>query len=634
MRRMAFPDNFLAEIKDRLSVSDVVGRKVRLKRRGREFVGLSPFKSEKTPSFTVNDDKQFYHCFSTGKHGSIFDWLMETEGLSFPEAVEKLAHEAGLPMPAREGRAQATPQHARLWDAMEAASAFFRARLADADGRSVQDYLAGRDVSGALCDDFGIGFAPNRRDALLPHLREKGFTDAQIVEAGLAIKPDDGGALYDRFRNRVMFPIHDTRGRVIAFGGRALDPDAKAKYLNSPETPLFHKGKVLYNFARARQAAYDSKSLLVVEGYMDVIGLARAGIHHAVAPLGTALTEAQIGLLWRLTPEPILCLDGDEAGRRAGYRAIDRALPMLKAGHSLRFATLPPDRDPDDLVRSGGASAIHALTARAASLVDTLWERELAGGTWDTPERRAGLKRNLRAAIGTIGNAELRNLYGTEIKTRLDKLFVAPSAPPRHAPQKRFDHFAPAYAYGAPTDETRRSALAMGQPSLPPREAFILLAVLRHPRILDTERDRFESLMLSNEALDALRFAILDHYDDEIAADMPEKAQSGAEMLDMEALNRHLEARGQSELSARLEKSTVAALHLAPMRPESALEEVRAAWLEVVEIHHKLLTLTAEKTALEAELGDELAQGGGEQEFERLVAIEREIATLERPFAE
>ena len=390
---MAFPQNFLEEIKNRIAVSDVVARKVKLQRRGREFVGLSPFKPEKTPSFTVNDDKQFYHCFATGKHGSVFDFLMETEGLSFPEAVERLASEAGMQMPERDPQAaQRAQKQAGLVDVTELSAKWFAAQLKSPAAEAARAYLERRGVSAQMIERFRIGFAPASRTALVEALQAQNVGLDKIVESGMAIKPDDGKAPYDRFRDRIMFPIADARARVIAFGGRAMSTDVPAKYLNSPETPLFHKSHVLYNFAQARQPAYDANSVLIAEGYMDVVGMARAGIHNAVAGLGTAITEEQINMAWRLAPEPVMCLDGDQAGLRAAYRAADRALPLLKAGYSLRFAILPPGKDPDDVVSEGGAEAMQTLIGKAMSLIDLIWEREIEAAPWDTPERAAALK--------------------------------------------------------------------------------------------------------------------------------------------------------------------------------------------------------------------------------------------------
>jgi DNA primase len=354
-----FSPEFLEELKSRLRPSDVIGKKVKLKKRGETWWGLSPFKEEKTPSFTVSDRRGSYHCFATQQHGNIFDFVMATERLSFPEAVERLAKEAGLELP--RGGAEDAERHQRkkgLLDACEDAAKFFEATLKRATGREGLDYLQRRGVSEASIRDFRLGFAPESRTALKDQLVNKGYTEEILLEAGLLARPEEGGASYDRFRRRVMFPIANAKGEIIAFGGRALDPEARAKYLNSPETPLFHKSDILYNYGPARAAAATSKGpLIVCEGYMDVIALAGAGIGTAVAPLGTALTENQLQLLWRQCDEPVLCFDGDKAGVAAAYRSLDRALALLKPGKSLNYVFLPDGQDPDDLVRAGGAAA-------------------------------------------------------------------------------------------------------------------------------------------------------------------------------------------------------------------------------------------------------------------------------------
>ncbi|MCY4393603.1 MAG: DNA primase, partial [Rhodospirillaceae bacterium] len=338
---MTITPQFLDELRGRVPVSDVVGKRVKLAKKGREFTGLCPFHSEKTPSFTVNDDKAFYHCFGCGAHGDVIRFVTETEGLTFPEAVGKLAGMAGLTVP------QATPQERRraeraksLQDACEAGLHFFRRRLDGPDGAAALAYLRRRGVKPETIDAFRLGWAPDGRSALKKALTGEGYSENMLIEAGLLIKPEDGGESYDRFRGRVIFPIADRRGRVIAFGGRALG-DAQPKYLNSPETPLFSKGQLLYGLDKARQAVRDGPDgpdgkggadVIVTEGYTDVIALHQAGFGGAVAPLGTALTESQIEELWRLTPEPVLCFDGDEAGRRAAGRALDRLLPRLVPG--------------------------------------------------------------------------------------------------------------------------------------------------------------------------------------------------------------------------------------------------------------------------------------------------------------
>jgi DNA primase len=347
---MRYTPQFLDELKARLPVSEVVGRRVALKKAGREWKGLSPFNKEKTASFFVNDHKAAWFDFSSGKNGNIFDFLMETEGVSFPEAVERLAAMAGVALPTySKEEVQREEKRKSLHDVMEIAAKFFEATLASRLGAKARGYLADRRLDGATQLKFRMGYAPNERYALKEHLGKQGVSVEDMIETGLLINGDDIPVPYDRFRDRVMFPITDFRGRIIAFGGRALDKDAPAKYLNSPETTLFHKGNNLYNGASARQATHDGAQLIVVEGYVDVIAMVTAGYPATVAPLGTALTEEQLGLLWKMDKEPILCFDGDKAGQRAAYRAVDMALPRLVPGRSVRFALLPKGQDPDYL---------------------------------------------------------------------------------------------------------------------------------------------------------------------------------------------------------------------------------------------------------------------------------------------
>ena len=621
---MAFPSGFLDEIKNRVAVSDVVARKVKLQRRGREFVGLSPFKQERTPSFTVNDDKQFYHCFSTGKHGSIFDFLMETEGLSFPEAVERLASEAGLPMPERDPRAAERAQkQAGLVDVTEAAAKWFQAQLKTPAADEARAYLERRGVTRKMIEAFRIGYAPRARTALLEHLTARNIGVDKVIESGMAIKPDDNKAPYDRFRDRIIFPIADTRGRVIAFGGRAMQADAPAKYLNSPDTPLFDKSRVLYNFSLARQPAYVTGELLVAEGYMDVVGLAHAGFHHAVAPMGTALTEEQIHLAWRMAAEPILCLDGDQAGLRAAYRAIDRALPLLKPGYSLRFAMLPPGKDPDDVVREGGAEAMQTILGKAMSLLDLMWEREIEAAPWDTPERAAALKKRLREAVNRVQDGDVKALYGQEIKKRLDKLLGNQPMPRGSGGGVKY-RAQPVYR-AQPTSEARRSALATGADDWLPREALIVLIVFQHPAVLLHHRDMFEAMTLKSAALDTLRFEIIDYFDGLDAQD------ATAQGLDNAGLTGHLMDRGKQDVSARL-ANMPEARRLSFARLDADFDEVLAGWLEVTQLHHKLQTLAVEQQQAEAELENELMreEGNSQNALDRLLAIKSEIAALER----
>src|ERR1700733_5174050 len=425
---MRFTPQFLEELRARLPVSEVVGRRVKLKKAGREWRGLSPFQQEKTPSFFVNDQKQAWFDFSSGKNGNIFDFLMQTEGVSFPEAVERLANMAGLPLPA------VTPDAARhearrktLHDVMELAAKFFAETLASRFGAKARGYLADRVISPATQVQFRLGYAPGDRFALKEHLGAQGISVEDMVETGLLIGGDDIPVPYDRFRDRVMFPITDVRGRVIAFGGRALEKDVPAKYLNSPETPLFHKGDNLYNLSSARLATHNGATLVVVEGYVDVIAMVGAGYPASVAPLGTALTENQLALLWKMADEPILCFDGDKAGQKAAWRAADLALPHLKPGKSLRFALLPEGQDPDDLARSGGRAAIEEVISAARGLADVIWSREIEGGTYATPERRAALEKRIGELSNGIRDEVVRRYYRQDLAKRLQQTFAPES---------------------------------------------------------------------------------------------------------------------------------------------------------------------------------------------------------------
>ncbi|MGA2045490.1 MAG: DNA primase, partial [Roseiarcus sp.] len=415
---MQFPPSFLDEIRARLPVSEVAGKRVKLKKQGREWAGLSPFTGEKTPSFFVNDQKGRYFDFSSNKNGDVFSFLMDTEGLSFPEAVERLAGMAGLPMPVQspEGREQER-QRASLHEIMALAARFFETALHDKGGAKARGYLADRGLDAPAQREFGLGYGPPDRFAMRDALAAKGVSAQDMIAAGLLVNGEDIAVPYDRFRDRVMFPIHDASGRVIAFGGRAMEAGVKPKYLNSPETALFHKSAVLFNHHRARKAAHERGAVIVVEGYVDVIALAQVGYPNAVAPLGTALTPEQCELVWRMAEEPILCFDGDRAGRKAAFRAVEIALPLIGPGRSLRFALLPEGQDPDDLARSGGAGAVAAVMEAAKPLAEMLFLRETEGRGFDTPERRAALERRLRALTRGIADETLRRHYRQDMES-------------------------------------------------------------------------------------------------------------------------------------------------------------------------------------------------------------------------
>ena len=420
---MAFPPDFLEQLRERVSLVDVVSRHVKLQRRGREYVGLSPFKQERTPSFTVVPDKGFFHCFSSGEHGDVIGFLMRLEGLSFPEAVEKLAQAAGLEVPRESPEAAAQARRRRgLLDAVEAAAAFYERQLRLPAGRRAMDYLRGRGLDDDTIGRFRLGFAPGDSAALEQALKRSGFEAGTLLEAGLLRLPEGAETPVASLRNRVVFPITDRRGLPIAFGGRAMG-DAQPKYLNTPETPVFRKGEVLYGLAQARDAAWRAKEIVVVEGYMDAIALSQAGFAHTVASLGTAFGENQLRALWRIVDEPVLCFDGDEAGRRAARRAAERALPLLAPGKSLRFARLPDERDPDDLVRQDGAAALRAVVERAQTPVDLLWSSEVEAVRPDSPDRRARFSGNLLALVSGVRDQTVRRYYEAEILSRLREHF-------------------------------------------------------------------------------------------------------------------------------------------------------------------------------------------------------------------
>ena len=409
---MRYGEGLLEEIRGRTDLVALVARRVKLVRKGRVMWGCCPFHAEKSPSFKVENERRLYKCFGCGKGGDAFKWLIETEGLSFPEAVEKLAAEAGVELPKWSPEDEAREQKRKsLYDIVELAAKFYEAQLFEAGGREAREYLKGRGLDGAAAKQFRLGYAPSGSNMLIAHLTAQNITQDDIIAAGLARPAEDGRPMRDFFFNRVMFPISDRTGRMIAFGARALEADAKPKYINTGETPLFSKGTQLYNFATARPAAIRCGTILVAEGYMDVIALVRAGFAHSVAPLGTALTEDQLQLLWRAAAEPILAFDGDAAGLKAAHRAAHLALPHLKPGYSLRFAFLPTGEDPDSYIAANGPGAMSVLLEAAIPLSQLLWRAETEGKDLSTPERRAGLEHSLKEITDRITDAKVADYY-------------------------------------------------------------------------------------------------------------------------------------------------------------------------------------------------------------------------------
>ncbi|HMO76010.1 MAG TPA: DNA primase [Sphingopyxis sp.] len=520
---MTLTPQWLDELRSRITLSTLIGRTVKITRAGREYKACCPFHNEKTPSFTINDEKGFYHCFGCSAHGDAIRWMTDQRGLSFMDAVKELAAEAGMEVPAPDPRAaKKAEEQASLRDVVQAAADWFAQQLDSSNGAPARDYLAKRGISEATRRTFGFGLAPDSRTALKEALKK--FPTAMLVESGMLIAVEEKEP-YDRFRGRLMIPIRDARGRAIAFGGRILG-DGEPKYLNSPDTPLFDKGRTLYNLDKASPASRQTNRIIVVEGYMDVIALAEAGIADAVAPLGTALTENQLGMLWRMVPVPLLCFDGDAAGQKAAMRAAARALPLLRPGFSLAFATLPAGQDPDDIVRARGAEGFAAILGEAQPLVERLWAHEVAAGPLATPEERAALKTRLLAHADAIQDADVRHHYREAFRERLDALFArqrperGPRVPWAPQPPRGGRRFAPDPRLQPPADETR----SIGQAGIAaPLAAALIGGLLRHP----------EALRRNEEAL--IRLAVPDSAEAELLSAMLDSA-GAQEGLDTEGL--------------------------------------------------------------------------------------------------
>ncbi len=642
---MRFTPQFLDELKARLPVSEVVGKRVKLMRSGREFKGLSPFNKEKTPSFFVNDQKQAWFDFSSGKNGSIFDFVMQSEGVSFPEAVERLAQMAGVPLPkVSHEDEQRDARRKTLHDVMELAAKFFQDTLASRVGAKARGYLADRGLDPATQLKFRLGYAAGERFALKEYLGSHSIPAEDMVEAGLLISGDDIPVPFDRFRDRVMFPISDLRGRVIAFGGRALDKDAQAKYLNSPETPLFHKGGTLYNIAAARQAAHDGaqkgEQVIAVEGYVDVIAMVNSGFPATVAPLGTALTEDQLALLWKMADEPVLCFDGDNAGLRAAYRAVDLAMPRLKPGKSLKFALLPQGQDPDDLARSGGREAVSDVITAARPLAAMLWARETEGHSFDTPERRAALEQRVNEVTAAIADDSVRKYYRQDFSARLSQFFAPARAQQRdqraganwreqrpggtggdwrerrNSEWQRRDS-APrtqgrSMPYVVMSQQMASSPVHRGyRTAVPRREALILQATLNYPWLLHDHLEELASLEFRHADAEKLKSALID-----VAAH--------AATLDADALKKELAARNLTEVMDRIAAS-ITTPSVWGARPDAGPEDVLVTWSQLVALHRQWHSLTKELKDAEQALG----QDASETNYLRLRDVKSRLSRVE-----
>ncbi len=647
---MRFTPQFLDELRARLPVSEVVGKRVKLRKAGREWKGLSPFNKEKTPSFTVNDQKGFYHDFSSGKHGSIFDFVMETEGVTFPEAVERLAQMAGIAVPAPSPEAEAREERRKtLHDIVELAAKFFEATLASRNGARGRGYLLDRGIAPATQLKFRLGYAGPEHYALKEHLGAAKIPVEDMIEAGLLVAGDDIPVPYDRFRDRVMFPISDWRGRVIAFGGRALDKEVSAKYLNSPETPLFHKGATLYNIAGARKSAHDGARVIAVEGYVDVIAMVTAGFEATVAPLGTALTAEQLALMWRMDDEPILCFDGDEAGRRAAYRALDLALPLLKPGKSLKLATLPDGQDPDDLARSGGRDAIEDVLSAARPLAHVLWARESEAGSFDTPERRAAFEARVGEVTAAIADEAVRRYYRQDFSEKLRRMFAPAEISTRRgsfnktgfyrgSADKRYDQKArpgsaagsAASTFGRDDSYVAASANLAASPlhrghraAIPRREALILQAALNHPWLLHDHLEELAAAEFRHADTQKLKGALIDVFAHRFAEDFVDSAGANGED-ERAALAAELAKRGFGDLVARIHRS-ITTPSVWGARPNAAAADVLLTWKQLVALHRQWHSLLTELRDAETALGAD----NTEANYARLRDVKARLSSLD-----
>jgi DNA primase len=580
---MSFPPAFLEELRSRLPLSEVIGKRIRLTRAGREFKSCCPFHNEKSPSFYVNDDKQFFHCFGCGAHGDVIGFTMRHDRLSFPEAIENLASQASLAVPRDTPVEREKFDHEkRLYQVMERASAFFEEQLFAPTGREALAYLRKRGLSEEAIRRFHLGYAPNDGQSLIKKLTSEGFKLDEILTLGLAKKSEERNESYSFFRNRVIFPVGDRRGRTVAFGGRVMG-DGEPKYLNSPDHPLFHKGKLLYGMSRARTAVAQNQPIIVVEGYMDVIALVEAGYSGAVAPLGTALTEDQMMALWKLLPpadardpsrddSPLLCFDGDNAGLRAAMRAMERALPLLTPSQTLRIAFMPEGQDPDDLLKQSGKSAMDSVLKQAKPMVDVIWDATLAGRPLRTPEERGTFIAAIRQRVTRIAHEGLRQLYQDEIQKRIATLL---QPPPKAEKRGNFVKNGNKNSKWQPPDPP---ALMLSRRQPPDmrrlRERILLALILNHTHLFDEFGEDLARIGLQTPEFEALRQRIIDIL-----------SLESHEPLDATELYRHLSsgdnasAADQECLAEILSESTY--MHAGYARPGKSLEQARQGWKSI-----------------------------------------------------
>lgn len=602
---MALSPQFLDELRARIGLVDVISRRVKLQRKGREHLGLCPFHNEKTPSFTVNEGKGFFHCFGCGAHGDAIGFLMRSDHLSFPEAVERLAAQAGLAVPQSSPQERARAEKFKsLATALEAACAFYEKQLQNPAGREALDYLHRRGLDDVTIARFRLGWSPPG-NPLKTHLLKEGYTEAMLLEAGLLGRSEERDETFDYFRGRVIFPIADIRGRVVAFGGRILG-EGEPKYLNSRDSEIFHKGRMLYGLAHARRGAVETGQLVVVEGYTDVIAMHKAGFNTAVAPLGTALTEAQLGELWRLVDEPILCFDGDAAGQRAAARAAERALPLLKPGKSLCFVELPPGEDPDTLILDQGAGALREHLTRARPLVDLVWQLEMGANPADTPERQARLEQQIEQIVRRIQDAAVQRAYRRSLREQFWRTFGPPGLKKGGVIKGgvKSSFRGPFKGRGKEMPAAGPSASGDVRILLLRHQQGLVAAIVNHPGLMDQLGEAFGTLDLPAGELDKLRREII---------------KTWAPDIDSEALKNHLRASGFGGILDRVLSREVYAT--APFAdPIRFPDEAATGWRH----SHELLSRRRARREID-EAEREHAKNMTEESLTRLRALQHQI---------
>ncbi len=601
---MAYPHGFLDDIRARISTSEIVAKHVQLKKRGREWVGLSPFKSEKTPSFTVNDDKGFYHCFASGEHGDIFTFLMRMEGLSFPESVEQLAERVGLEIPQQTPQQQAKERNRlSLYDLAEETCKYFQTMLYHPSGKPALDYLRNRGLNDAMITNFRLGYAPKNGDELKAKLKNNDYSDQQMQDAGIFRPSNDGRKPYAFFRERIIFPISDRRGRTIAFGGRFMG-DAKlaqvGKYINSPDSSLFDKGRILYNMAEARKFAHNGETVIIVEGYMDVIALSKAGFNAALAPLGTALTLDQIIEIWRIDATPCLCFDGDSAGKKAAIRAAEHVFNILETGKSLKFIFMPDGEDPDSFLAAYGQVEMQKLIDGAIGLDQFIWQSELAKVNINTPEAKALLEKNIMQYVGRIDDKILakyyRQSFSDKLWQRFRKISFLNINKNKNSYKKTYDRQSSAPKADAPSG----NQLLLIKQKMPERQQQILLACLiNHPKLIDRYEEVFEQFNFQTKL-------------DKIRLQLQEITSSGLS-LDIVGLRDYFINNGNADLLAHVLNEQV--YLLAPQAKASATDDDACQLLE-----HILLLQTQIKIADEISIDwhDDNGQLDNDKEIRKL----------------